>query len=88
MIDPAPEVLTLKEAAALLRISETTLRDRAKRGIVPGAKIGSWRFSRSALLALLSGHGNPVGFPFPGGSRGQARSGEPERGGQRRRRRA
>lgn len=83
-----PEVLTLKEAAALLRISETTLRDRAQKGEVPGAKIGSWRFSRSALLGMLTGHGNPVGFPFPSGSRGQARSSEPERGGKRRRRRA
>jgi|GEM_PF-2887910 len=49
-----PDVLTLPEAAQLLRISETTLRDLVKRGRVPGEKVGVWRFSRSALMAMLA----------------------------------
>lgn len=83
-----PEVLTLKEAAALLRISETTLRDRAQKGEVPAAKIGVWRFSRSELLALLSGRGAPEVLPVPDGRRRRARSSEPGEGRKRRRRSA
>ena len=52
--EPAPEVLTPGEAAALLRIEEPQLREAAERGEVPGRRIaGEWRFSRDALLNWL-----------------------------------
>ena len=51
------EVLTLQEAAALLRLPDESLRERALAGDLPGRKFGEeWRFSRSALLAWLAGH--------------------------------
>jgi excisionase family DNA binding protein len=52
--EPTPEVLTPGEAAALLRIEESQVREAAERGEVPGRQIaGEWRFSRDALLDWL-----------------------------------
>ncbi|MGH8503077.1 MAG: helix-turn-helix domain-containing protein [Gammaproteobacteria bacterium] len=52
----APEVLTLAEAARLLRIDPGELARFAERDIVPGRRLGTqWRFSRAALLAWLAG---------------------------------
>jgi len=49
------EVLTLEEAAALLRLPIDTVRGRAVAGDLPGRAFGEdWRFSRSALLAWLA----------------------------------
>lgn len=49
-----PEVLTLEEAAALLRVCTKTLVKRALDGTVPGRKIGrDWRFSRTKILEAL-----------------------------------
>ena len=54
--EPAPDVLTAGEAAALLRIAEPELLQAAERGELPGRRIaGEWRFGREALLAWLSG---------------------------------
>ena len=47
-----PEVLGVREAAALLRVSEKTLRRLVGRGEVPHRRVGrQLRFRRSALLA-------------------------------------
>jgi excisionase family DNA binding protein len=52
------EVLTLGEAAALLRIGEDELTAAVEAGEVPARSIGGdWRLSRSALLAWLGGDG-------------------------------
>lgn len=49
-----PDVLTVKEAATLLRVSETTIYSSAASGDLPSYRIGSQRrFSRRALLSLL-----------------------------------
>ncbi|HWV86266.1 MAG TPA: helix-turn-helix domain-containing protein [Capillimicrobium sp.] len=51
---PAPDVLTLEEAAELLRVTPEALAARAEAGEVPGRRIGDeWRFRREALLAWL-----------------------------------
>lgn len=51
---PAPEVLTLEEAAALLRVEVGALRAWAQAGEVPGRRLGDdWRFRREALLDWL-----------------------------------
>lgn len=53
-----PEVLTLTEAAALLRISVSTAKKLAREGELPGVlpKLGTqWRVSKRALDAYLSG---------------------------------
>jgi excisionase family DNA binding protein len=55
--EPAPEILTAGEAAALLRVKEPDVVDAAERGELPGRRIGGeWRFGREALLAWLGGH--------------------------------
>jgi excisionase family DNA binding protein len=53
--EAAPEVLTVGEAAALLRLEEAVVREAAERGELPGRRLaGHWRFSRAALLAWLA----------------------------------
>lgn len=48
------EVLTLEEAAAFLKVSETLVYQLARSGSLPGRKVGrEWRFLRSALLEWL-----------------------------------
>jgi excisionase family DNA binding protein len=52
----APSVLTLEEAARLLRVAPSELAELAHERGVPGRRIGGeWRFSREALLAWLAG---------------------------------
>jgi len=57
-------VLTAAEAASLLRVGESTVRELAARGELPGRRVGrSWRFSRRALLDWLGAGGRaPAGF--------------------------
>ena len=51
-----PEVLTLAEAAELLRVGADELDGLASRDEVPARRIGSkWRFNRDALMAWLNG---------------------------------
>src|SRR5262249_28415780 len=48
------EVMTLDEAADMLRIEPEQLAKLAESGDVPGRKLGDeWRFTRTALLAWL-----------------------------------
>jgi len=52
----APDVLTLSEAAELLRVDSAELEQLASRSEVPARRIGSsWRFNRDALLAWVNG---------------------------------
>jgi excisionase family DNA binding protein len=45
-----PEILTLSEAAVLLRVSAPTLRHLAARGDVPAFRVGrQWRLERDTL---------------------------------------
>jgi excisionase family DNA binding protein len=50
-----PAILTPAEAAGLLRVSETTVKDWARAGDLPGAfKLGKvWRVERDPLLAYI-----------------------------------
>jgi hypothetical protein len=49
-----PNVLDVSAVAALLRCAETTVEDRARRGELPGLKIGeSWVFPAGALTQRL-----------------------------------
>ncbi|MDJ0344231.1 helix-turn-helix domain-containing protein [Streptomyces sp. H10-C2] len=56
-----PDVLTLEEVAGVLRIKPRHVRTlAAKRGLADAFKVGGlWRFSRSALVALIAGEGSP-----------------------------
>jgi excisionase family DNA binding protein len=52
----APDVLTLSEAAVLLRVEANELEQLASRSEVPARRIGTeWRFNRDALFAWLNG---------------------------------
>lgn len=52
---PNPEILTLKEAAALLRLSERALYDLARGRRLPAAQLGGkWLFPRAALMLWLA----------------------------------
>jgi excisionase family DNA binding protein len=56
-----PEILTLEEAAALLRVPVVELQAAVSSGAVPGRRIGEeWRFARGALLAWLTEPGRPA----------------------------
>jgi excisionase family DNA binding protein len=63
----AEEVLTLEEAAGLLRLPVERVRASALAGELPGRAFGEeWRFVRTALLTWLAGEdrarrGNEVG---------------------------
>jgi excisionase family DNA binding protein len=49
-----PSLLTVAEAAAILQLRESTLRDYARRGVVPAVKIGRHlRFIEADLDAWL-----------------------------------
>jgi excisionase family DNA binding protein len=49
------EVLTLDEAAELLRVGAHVVRALAEAGTIPGRRLGGqWRFSRRALLDWLA----------------------------------
>lgn len=59
---PGDAVLTLEEAADLLRVSADALRVRAEAGDLPGRELdGEWRFRRDALLDWLGVGGSPSG---------------------------
>lgn len=48
------EVLTLREAAEYLRLSEMTILRLAIKGDIRGTKIGrQWRFSREVIQSLI-----------------------------------
>ena len=77
---PSPEsvggVLTLAEAAALLRVPEEGLRTDAEAGRVPGRLVaGEWRFIKSTLLEWLSSEGQQR--PEPQWSGGPIRKANP-----------
>src|SRR5258706_12229565 len=59
MQDPVPaELLDIREAAALLRVSETSLRRWTNAGRLPCLRVGGRRerrFRRGGLLGFLSG---------------------------------
>lgn len=51
-----PDVMTIEEAAAYLRVHPQTIRRRLKDGTLPGAQIGrTWRVRRADLDRFLAG---------------------------------
>ena len=49
------EVLTLEEAAALLKLAPELVRSHAEQGDLPGRRFGNdWRFARRAVLDWLA----------------------------------
>jgi excisionase family DNA binding protein len=52
----APDVLTVEQAAELLRVEPEAVTELAEAGELPGRRIGGeWRFLRRAVLAWLGG---------------------------------
>jgi excisionase family DNA binding protein len=55
---PREEVLTLQEAAALLRVEPGDVETAIEKGELPARRLGQqWRLSRTAVLAWLQGRG-------------------------------
>lgn len=53
------EVLTVAEAAELLKVSPSCVRELARDRQIPARKVGrAWRFSRDALLDWVRGSGS------------------------------
>ena len=53
-LNPMKPVLTVKEAADYLQLSEITILRLASQGIIPGVKLGrQWRFSAEAVANLV-----------------------------------
>lgn len=49
-----PDILTIRELAALLRVGEKTAYTLAQEGEVPGFKVGGqWRFRRTDIEAWI-----------------------------------
>ena len=59
-----PEIMTVPEAAAFLRVAPATIRVALAAKRLPGKRIGKeWRLSRTALIAWLSEPGEPKNYP-------------------------
>jgi excisionase family DNA binding protein len=57
MEDNQSEILTLKETAILLRVSQTAIYKLAQEGRIPCQKVGKhWRFNRNALVKWVAGN--------------------------------
>jgi excisionase family DNA binding protein len=55
---PDPQVLTLTEVAALLRVPKSTVYKLAQNGKLPGFKVGKhWRFLLRDIEGWLKNHG-------------------------------
>lgn len=58
------EVLSVEEAAELLKVPAATVRREARAGNLPGRHVGKqWRFARSALIDWLRGEVEGPGQP-------------------------
>jgi excisionase family DNA binding protein len=61
-LDDLPAILTTEEAAALMRVTEQTIKKWCRAGKMPGAfKLGGreWRVSRDVLVAHIRGQREP-----------------------------
>ena len=57
-LSPMENMLTVKEVAALLRVSTQTLYKMLEQGEIPAVKIGSqWRFDREKIKAWIDSRG-------------------------------
>jgi excisionase family DNA binding protein len=56
-VSDTPEVLTLEEAAAYLRLPQDTIARQAAHGAIPGRQIeDTWRFLKAAIDDWLRSH--------------------------------
>ena len=71
------EVLSVEEAAELLKVPPATIRREARAGRLPGRHVGKqWRFARSALIDWLRGEIEGPGEPPD--RYGRSTEGEPD----------
>ena len=55
--DSLPDVLTIRDAAAILHMSNESIRLACVKGDIPAVKIGgtTWRISKAKLKAMFEG---------------------------------
>ena len=64
MDDPNSDILTVDEAAGLLKIPRSSVYKLAQEGKIPAQKVGRhWRFYRPTLLNWIAGQINFEGKP-------------------------
>lgn len=62
MQEENPQILTVKEVADFIRVSERTVYDWATSGTIPCGKLGTaWRFKRSEVEKWVNQHLSPPG---------------------------
>ena len=55
------EVLSVKEAAAIMAVTPAALREYLKQGVIPGRKVGKqWRILKNELIEALKPNNNPA----------------------------
>lgn len=69
MENPNSDILTVEEAADLLRIPRSSVYKLAQEGKIPAQKVGRhWRFHRATLLRWIAGQASFDGKKIePGG---------------------
>ena len=59
MENPTSDILTVDEAAELLKIPRSSIYKLAQEGKIPGQKVGRhWRFYRPNLISWIAGQAN------------------------------
>jgi PTS system nitrogen regulatory IIA component len=52
------ELLTIREVAKMLKLSTFTIREYAKKGIIPARKVGQqWRFQKDDVVEWFNSQG-------------------------------
>jgi len=58
------EILTARQTADLLQVHVRTLYRLARRGAIPGIKLGGWRFSKALVIRLINPNGHSEDKPI------------------------
>jgi excisionase family DNA binding protein len=70
MVSQDSEILTVEEAASLLRIPRSSIYKLAQEGKIPAQKVGRhWRFHRVTLLRWIAGQASFDGKPSDPGEK-------------------
>ena len=58
------EFLTAQQTANLLQLHVKTIHKLARRGAIPGIKLGGWRFSKALVYRMINPNGHSGDNPI------------------------